>query len=80
MDREQMQSRRKQWEKFNTWEASDHQALIATNLTELLNWYGKAWELARELDPAWAKPEVDREKVRQIQRIRTILTRLGGLS
>jgi hypothetical protein len=78
LNREQLQSRHKQWERFNAWEASDQQAWVATNLTELFNWYGAAWELARELDPAWAKPEVDRGKVRQIQRTRTIFARLGG--
>lgn len=78
LNREQLQSRRKQWEKFNAWEISDQKARSVTNITELLNWYGAAWELARELDPAWAKPEVDWEKVRKIQRIRTILARLGG--
>ena len=80
MDREQLLNKRKQWERFNVWEAASSRELAgpkeSRELSRILRWFGEAWELARKSNPHWAEAKVDPDKIRRIQKTREYLARL----
>jgi hypothetical protein len=82
LDREQLVSRRKQWECFNAWEAASLREIAgpkeSRELSSIFRWFGEAWELAQKSSPHWAELEVDPDKIRHIQKTREYLARLMG--
>ena len=75
LNKEQLLTRRKQWEIFNIWETK--QILNeAHHFAGLCTWYGDAWEMARSLNPNWANG-LDHEKILRLQKMRDALALLG---
>lgn len=77
LTREQLLHKRRQWERFNAWEAANSRERSRPDeFSRALRWLGEAWELAQKLNPQLAEGRVDLDKIRHIQKTREYLARL----
>jgi len=75
-DKDQLLTRRKQWEIFNDWETSLQKRNEEHAFASLCKWYSDAWEMARSLNPNWANG-LDHEKILHLQKMREALALIG---
>lgn len=80
LSKEQLITRQKYWDNFNSWESEFLATRVETDLANLLNWLDAAWKMAREQNPGWIKQDIDQDKILRIQKTRDAFSKLRGFS